>query len=210
MNRIKLTDAGSEVVRLVERVNVVTTGKWPDYELVSGDDCVVIPKTAADRQLGRLNLTDVNQLVGSWVKVSRSDTPGDNGKLFWNLTVVPAPSVPSKRLPPPSAKPQPFDLPTPDEVAHIADPYAGNSHPVRQAGMPDLSAVPLPPEPDWVREEPTPTRTVAPNAVKRAAILDDYCALLHHIRKHSGLTEDLAIQSAAATVQIQWDKKGLA
>lgn len=117
MNRIKLTDAGSAVVRRIDKVEINTAGKWPDYELFSGDDVVVIPKNAADRQIARAGKSSVLELAGQWVKVSRSDEPGDNGKLFWNLAIVPEPKDTPKsgRIPEGTGrgeKVQPFDLPS--------------------------------------------------------------------------------------------------
>lgn len=101
---VKLTDPGSFHTLTVSGVTVDSAGKWPDYNLTDGINTVVIPKSAADRQLERLKLASAFDLVGSTVKVSRSEKPGANGKHFWNLDIVNAREAnpaPSKRIPPP-------------------------------------------------------------------------------------------------------------
>lgn len=49
----------------------------------------------------------------------------------------------------------------------------------------------------------------APNAAKRAAIVDDYLALLAHVGKAVPNFSDDAVQAAAATIFIQWKNAGL-
>lgn len=105
---VKLTEPGSFHTLTVTAVSVNDEGKWPDYNLTDGTNTVVIPKSAADRQLERLKLGGVYDLVGSSVKVSRSEKPGANGKHFWNLEIVNAREAnptPTKRIPPPSGAP---------------------------------------------------------------------------------------------------------
>lgn len=101
MDRIKLTEPGSNVTFTVKAVEEVRTGKWPDYDFHATDGRVIVmPKTAADRQFARMKETP-ESVIGATVCVSRSDTPGDNGKLFWNLTLAApaaATAAPSKRV----------------------------------------------------------------------------------------------------------------
>ena len=102
MSFIKLTEPGSAHVLRVQTVNLNKSGNWPDYEFSDGTDTINVPQKAADRQLARLNVSNAFELVGATLKVSRSDKPGANNKLFWNLDIVNAaaakPAAPTKRL----------------------------------------------------------------------------------------------------------------
>lgn len=115
MKTVKLTEPGSFHVLTVAVVTIDSGGNWPDYHLSDSDVSVVLPKSAADRQLERMKIATAFDLVGSTVKVSRSEKPGANGKHFWNLDLVnarEAQPAPSKRVQPPRDKAQPFDQPT--------------------------------------------------------------------------------------------------
>lgn len=105
-NRIKLTEPGAAYIGRVTHVALNKSGNWPDYEFtVENGDVVQVPQKAADRQLERLKL-DADGTVGSLIKFSRSDEPGANGKLFWNVDLAaPAEAKPSRRVPPPSGAP---------------------------------------------------------------------------------------------------------
>lgn len=84
-----------------------------DYALIGNIEhgkqaSVSVPEKAMERQMANiLKIDDVDDLKGRFVTVSRSDEPGPNGKLFWNVefadteTYVP-PTAESKRVQPPA------------------------------------------------------------------------------------------------------------
>lgn len=220
MERIKLTDAGSEVVFKVAKVDVNETGKWPDYDFHAEDGRIVsMPKTAADRQATRGKFA-VMKLAGAWVKVSRSDEPGDNGKLFWNLGIVPAPKTdtPTKRLtaqdaanaPPRTGplptKPLPFDEPTDDERFEAFD---------REIAMSRLSQ-----SDNAELEDPSPYVEAPPQAPvsgKAAAMEEAYLNLWSRVAERQvsigkalGFPVDGAsVNAGASTIWIALGNKGL-
>lgn len=121
MGHIKLTEPGQSHVLFVKSVTLNSSGNWPDFDFSDGTDTLSVPAKALERQLSRLKVQAADQLVGAWVKFSRSDKPGSNGKLFWNVDLAAiteraqptADRVTSPYREP--AKPQPFDEPTDDE-----------------------------------------------------------------------------------------------
>lgn len=136
MDRIKLTNAGEAVTFVVAAIEENRSGKWPDYEFHATDGRVVVmPKNAADRQFSRMKETPAS-IIGSTVCISRSDEPGDNGKLFWNLTLA-APGAANR----PASK---------RVSAADADPYVGvpalpdfprsQGKPVQRVPVPQRSA----------------------------------------------------------------------
>ncbi len=110
----------------------------------------------------------------------------------------------SRRLPPPDSRKLPFDLP--DE---LPEPYAPDpaNYPVRQAGMPNLSAPPPSDAdaPDWVE----PSKAVAPKAEAKARVVREYLDLLAFVQAERPKLSDEAAQAASATIWITWKQDGL-
>ena len=202
-NRIKLTEPGSSYIGRVTRVDLNKSGKWPDYEFhVENGDTIQMPQKAADRQIERLKVGTAFDLAGTLIKVSRSDEPGENGKLFWNLDLAsPAEAKPSKRIPPPTAtstaQPQPFDQPARSE---------GHS------GPPDA---PLVGEDD---DEPTPlTAKAEGERIQREALERTYFALWARCAAYQARVgaadrvpvDGSSVNAMAATIWVAFDKQGL-
>lgn len=213
-NRIKLTEPGSFHAFRVAKVGLNKSGKWPDYELDDGSgNVVIIPQKAADRQLGRLNIANALELVGLHLKVSRSDEPGENGKLFWNLDLVNASeAAPSKRIQPPSgAKPQGVEKPLPFDDGWEAD-GAPTAH-VGHSAPPDA---PLVGDPQPYAESAVSAADEA-DAVKRRALEEAYGDLFARcatrqlaIGQGAEIPFDLAsVNAHASTVWISWKEAGL-
>lgn len=197
---IKLTDAGSSHTFLVERVTLDTAGNYPDYQMHTddGNTVVVFPKAACDRQLERLKIATAEALAGAYVTVSRSDQPGKNGKLFWNLDIAAKPKAQqSKRLPPPeqqgqSAPPHHDDVPPPEDPEEAPAP-----RPTQTSTAPS----------DAMREK----------VAKREAVAKAYLALWDRVAAHLNSTCDGhdivvsadAIQAATATIWIGWRDAGV-
>jgi hypothetical protein len=205
--KLQLENAGDAATITVQYVNEVATKFGTKLVFVGTDntETPLIPDTTADKQLARLQL-DRASAVGETLTFSRAANP--SGKPYWNIDVFTLAKPASKRIPPPEKK-QPFD----------EDPYAnpGPIHPARVPAAPDYPPswddVPMPDDPngELAAKHPTApsTKGVAPNAAKRVAITTDYLALLAYVKQHGPLQDESAIQSAAATIFIQWKNAGL-
>lgn len=202
---VKLTEPGSSHTLTVSGVSVNEDGKWPDYNLTNGTDTIVIPKSAADRQLERMKLATAYDLIGSTVKVSRSEKPGANGKHFWNLDLVnarEATAAPSKRLPPPSVH------------ATEKRPQTAGAHIPDMDGPPDWSDVP---DAADVYEPPKNAREQAEQSGgvdfakinKRKSFITFYADTYKMLAGLLPTQDAQAIQAATATCIIQLDRKGL-
>ena len=185
---IKLQNVGDAVTWRIKAAEVVAGKFGSQVKFESeGGDILFISEETAGRQLGRIKL-DVANCAGETLTFSRSENP-KGGAPYWDITVADAVDraapVQSKRLPPPSKK-LPFDEDFPSEAygESVADPKP-----------PVMTHVEGP--------------KVAPNAAKRAAIVDDYMALLTHVRKTMPDLGHDAAQAAAATIFISWDKAGV-
>jgi hypothetical protein len=188
MGIVKLQQAGESVTWQVKSAEVVEGKFGPQikFEDAASGDLLYISQDTAVRQLSRIPL-EVEACAGETLTFSR-DPNKSGGAPYWGIRVADAVErsqpVQSKRLAPPPNDPLPFDLPV--DEGHGADPVAH-----------------LPPR---VTGE---GQRVAPNAAKRAALVDEYLALMAHVRKHSGLSDEQAIQAATFSVFKMWKDAGL-
>lgn len=195
MGIVKLQQAGESVTWRVKSAEVVEGKFGPQIKFEDADtgDLLYISQDTAVRQLSRIPL-EVEACAGETLTFSR-DPNKSGGAPYWGIRVADAVErsqpVASKRLAPPPNDPLPFDLP-PDE-GYGVDPQ--EHLPARQAGMAKM------PSTDALR--------VAPNAAKRAALVDEYLALMAHVRKHSGLSDEQAIQAATFSLFKMWKDAGL-
>jgi len=211
---IKLQEEGqtlTAVVMYAERVKG-QYGEQVKFGFEQGD--LYVPLESALRQLERIPIA-IEECAGETLTFSRDPNNSRPGaKPYWGIKVasVVEKSAPaqSKRIPPPSKKPLPFD-----EESFPPEPYApdAQNYPIRQAGMPDLSDAPLPPEPEWL-VNPAPLGTprpssVAPKAEAKLAYISAYLDLLGYVRAHSGLKDEVAIQACSATIFIGLKQEGL-
>lgn len=208
---IKLTEPGSSETFLLQQVELDTKGNWPDYKLYAASgDIIVGPKAALDRQLPNLKVGAMEDLVGCYITVSRSEKLGANQKPYWNLSIssgaeAQAATTPSKRVPPPSAAeakartgmpvdeevPWPTDADRPDAVAPKVSrtdfPFGAN-----------VGANVATPAPTEDAPSATLTRKEQTDTVR-------YVTLLRDIATLTQLPLDAAnVQGAAATLWIQW------
>ena len=192
MPYIKLTEPGSSETFLLQQVELDTKGNWPDYKLhAANGDIIIGTKAALDRQLPNLKAGAMEDLIGSYITVSRSEKVGANGKPFWNLSVssgaeAKAQVPSSKRLPPPSkpakAVVNAFEAMVPDEDYVSAEDY--------QSIVWDTGNAPAAPAP-----APAPT---APTDVEA------YIALMRTIAVALDCpVTEANVQGAAATIFIQ-------
>jgi hypothetical protein len=203
---VKLATAGESVTWRIKSAETVA-GKFGAQVKFTAEngDCLFISEETAGRQLGRIPL-DIANCAGELLVFARDENP-KGGAPYWSIRLADAVDrtapAQSKRIPPPSKKPLPFD----EESFPKDGPYAedAQNYPIRQAGMPNLSEEPLPPEPEWV----TAPAGVAPNAQKKAAYINAYLDLLGYVRAHSGLKDEVAIQAATATLHIGLKQEGL-
>ena len=200
---VKIKAAGESVTWRIKDAQEVSGNYGPQVKFEDADsgDVMFLPADSAQRQLDRIPLT-LAQCAGETLTISRDPNPKPGSAPFWGIRVAESGernAQPTKRLThaeatQPKGKYIPgIDGPEfPPEGDEDLDPYA--HLPVHQAGtrVPSAEA----------------SRT-APNASKRAAIADDYLALLAHVRKSVPNFSDDAAQAAAATIFIQWKNAGL-
>ena len=206
---VKLATVGESVTWRIKSAETVA-GKFGAQVKFTAEngDCLFISEETAGRQLGRIPL-DIANCAGELLVFARDENP-KGGAPYWSIRLADAVDrtapAQSKRIPPPSKKPLPFD----EESFPKDGPYAedAQNYPIRQAGMPDLSDAPLPPEPEWVTA-PAPARSVAPKAEAKLAYISAYLDLLGYVKAHSGLKDEVAIQAATATLHIGLKQEGL-
>ena len=91
MEYLELKEPGASVALLVQKVERRKSKFGEDYALIGNVEpnrqaSVSVPEKAMERQMEKiLKISDVNDLKGRFVVVSRSDEPGPNGKLYWNV-----------------------------------------------------------------------------------------------------------------------------
>jgi len=206
---VKLATAGESVTWRIKSAETVA-GKFGAQVKFTAEngDCLFISEETAGRQLGRIPL-DIANCAGELLVFARDENP-KGGAPYWSIRLADAVDrtapAQSKRIPPPSKKPLPFD----EESFPKDGPYAedAQNYPIRQAGMPDLSDAPLPPEPEWVTA-PAPARNVAPKAEAKLAYISAYLDLLGYVKAHSGLKDEVAMQACCATIFIGLKQEGL-
>ena len=205
---IKLANAGDSMTFRVKSAETVA-GKFGAQVKFTAEngDCLFISEETAGRQLGRIPL-DIANCAGELLVFARDENP-KGGAPYWSIRLADAVDrtapAQSKRIPPPK-KPLPFD----EESFPKDGPYAedAQNYPIRQAGMPDLSDAPLPPEPEWVTA-PAKASSIAPKAEAKLAYISAYLDLLGYVKAHSGLKDEVAIQAATATLHIGLKQEGL-
>jgi len=200
---IKLTEAGSSETFLLQQVELDTKGNWPDYKLhAANGDIITGPKAALDRQLPNLKAGAMEDLIGSYITVSRSEKLGANGKPFWNLSVS---SGAEAKAQVPSSK-------------RVAPPSAAEAK-ARTGLPPEDDENPWPTDLDAPESLPKTKRTdfpyganVASPAVATSAvygIVQQYTSLMAQVAEQLGcaVTEPV-VQSATATIWISLNKGG--
>lgn len=213
MPYIKLTEPGSSETFLLQQVELDTKGNWPDYKLhAANGDIIIGPKAALDRQLPNLKAGAMEDLIGSYITVSRSEKVGANGKPFWNLSVssgaeAKAQVPSSKRVAPPSAAeakartglppeedetPWPTDRDAPESVSAVASKAKRTDFPFGA----NVAALVAPAAP-----------AVATSAVHDIVL--QYTSLMAQVAEQLGcaVTEPV-VQSATATIWISLSKGG--
>lgn len=91
MKYLDLKEPSAACTLQVQKIERRKSKFGQDYALIGtvehGEQASVsVPEKAMERQMANtLKVDDVESLKGRWVTVSRSDEPGANGKLFWNV-----------------------------------------------------------------------------------------------------------------------------
>jgi hypothetical protein len=89
---LELKEAGAFVTMKLQSVARAKSKFGEDYVFLGNIEHnrqakVSVPEKATERQLANvLKVDHVDDLVGRWIVISRSDAPGPNGKLYWNIT----------------------------------------------------------------------------------------------------------------------------
>jgi hypothetical protein len=178
---LKLQNVNDSATFRVKQAEVVAGKFGPQvkFEAENGD-LLFISQDTAMRQLSRIPL-EVIDCAGETLTFYRSENKS-GGAPYWNISVADA-----------------VDRSKPAEPKRLGSPYVpgldGPEAPIEDEGFEAFSAAI-----DSVSSAPTG---------KRATIVQDYCNLLKHLKANSGLTDEQAIQSAAATIFIAWDKAGV-
>jgi hypothetical protein len=179
---LKLQNVNDSATFRVKQAEVVAGKFGPQvkFEAENGD-LLFISQDTAMRQLSRIPL-EVIDCAGETLTFYRSENKS-GGAPYWNISVADA-----------------VDRSKPAEPKRLGSPYVpgldGPEAPIEEDdGFGAFSA-----EIDSVLAVPTG---------KRLTIVQDYVHLLKHLKANSGLTDEQAIQSAAATIFIAWDKAGV-
>ena len=93
MDFLELKEPSAAVTMLVTRVSRVKSNFGQDYLFTGNVEhgriaSVSVPEKAAERQGERLGLAEMALFRGRRIIISRSDEPGANGKLFWNIDLA--------------------------------------------------------------------------------------------------------------------------
>lgn len=89
---LELKEPGASVAMLVQRVSRQKSKFGEDYVFLGNVEPnrqaqVSVPEKATERQLANvLKVDGADDLVHRFIVISRSDQPGPNGKLYWNIT----------------------------------------------------------------------------------------------------------------------------
>lgn len=160
MQYIELKEPGASVSLLVQKVERKDSKFGQDYQLIGNVEpnvqaAVSVPEKAFERQMEKmLHVTTADELKNRFVVVSRSEKPGPNGKLFWNVnwadesTYAHTPETPqlgaqeSKRVQPPEKKTDTrtsgqklFDEAVPEEPTPDPEPAAAPPAPQLPLGQ---------------------------------------------------------------------------
>jgi hypothetical protein len=178
---LKLQNVNDSATFRVKQAEVVAGKFGPQvkFEAENGD-LLFISQDTAMRQLSRIPL-EVIDCAGETLTFYRSENKSGAAP-YWNISVADA-----------------VDRSKPAEPKRLGSPYVpgldGPEAPIEDEGFEAFSAAI-----DSVSAAPTG---------KRLTIVQDYCNLLKHVKANSGLKDEQAIQSAAATIFIAWDKAGV-
>lgn len=210
-NIVKLTNAGESVTWTIAKAETTAGNFGPQvkFESTTGE-VLYLPADSAERQLSRIPLS-VAECVGETLVISRDPNPKPGAKPYWGIRLAGAAdkSPPSKRLPPPEAQGISIgtvkgldDFPDEEYGASVHSPNGPQDSPYANPG-------PLPP---FHKAQPSHAAAVAPNAADRMKVAREYLDLLAWVKTQpevKGMADE-AVQATAATIWIQWGRKGLA
>lgn len=86
--RIQLRDPGAEIVLCVTSVKPETVEKNDYYLFSSPTTELLVPQSSVMGQITRLGVTQVSELVGKTIKLSRSTKMSRAGKPYWNVDLA--------------------------------------------------------------------------------------------------------------------------
>ena len=201
MSIIKLQNEGETLTMDVAGCEQVEGqfGEQVKFTAENGD-VLYLPKTSADNQLDRLNLSYA-ECIGNRLTFSRDKNKKAGAKPYWGINVAGPHKAPSPRVTSPyadGAKPQPFDEPTRAEVGMSGPPNA-----------------PLHGEED---DEPTPlTAKSEGERIQREALERTYFALWARCAAYQARVgaadrvpvDGSSVNAMAATIWVAFDKQGL-
>jgi hypothetical protein len=206
---LKLENAGDTMTARIKQAET-TAGKFGPqvkFEMENGD-LLFISEPTAMRQLSRIPL-EVGECAGETLVFSRDHNP--NGKPYWGIRLAGAQdkAAPSKRMDSPYQAPsmgKPIkgldDFPDEEYGRSVQSPSGpDDDDPYQNSG-------PIPP---FHKVPPAVAKAAetAPNASKRTQLANTYLDLLAYVKTNGTLTDESAIQSAAATIFIQWKNAGV-
>lgn len=224
MSILKLQNEGDTHTATARSVAAVQGqyGEQVEFIFENGDK-LYLPKDSADRQLTRLGL-DYESAVGAPLTFSRDHNPKKGAKPYWGIAFATAQEVapPSRpqRVQPPTTVAPPRQAALDKHIPGLDDPpdwsdVPNEDTPYAEPNVADPRVVSYATGP-----APTPREQTDP-AVRRRNVEQAYLALYgrvaqavvkHHVDAHAVVNvPDLAaaVQSAAATIWISWDKRGL-
>lgn len=109
MDFLELKEPGASVAMLVQKVSRAKSKFGQDYVFTGNVEpdrqaSVSVPEKATERQLTNvLKVDSADELKGRFIVISRSDEPGDNGKLYWNIAFATEDTFVAPRAVPPAS-----------------------------------------------------------------------------------------------------------
>lgn len=207
MSIVKLQNAGESVTWTIRKAEVVAGqfGQQVKFEN-DGGDILFLPHDSAVRQLARIPL-EVVDCVGETLVISRDPNPKAGAKPYWGIKLAGAAdkAPPSKRLTHAEA--------TGPSIGHVPglDDFPDEDY-GRSVQSPDGADPYLePPRAPTPHRVPTIPESAIPLTAERAKVARAYLDLLAWVKAQPEVKGDPAeaVQATAATIFIEWNKRGL-
>lgn len=216
-NIVKLQNAGESVTWQIAKAETAAGNFGPQVKFESTNgEILYLPADSAERQLSRIPLS-VAECVGETLVISRDANPKPGAKPYWGIKVAgiadKQATQPSKRLSyteaaKPASGPSIGRIPEMDDFP--SEEYGASIH------APDSPYDEPGPIPPFHKSGQTGTYQsaavpVAPVAQEKAKVVRAYLDLFAWMRTQPEMKDIPAdvVQSASATVWIEWNKRGL-
>ena len=192
---------GDHITLRVDRVEVVRSGKWPEYHWhgrnAAGSVVVVTPQQAADRQLANNLKMTLAQVEGEVITIERAPNKEDATKSWWNLDLASAADLKAAPSPKRLKEPSPEDA----FAQSLKDDPQGRGEAAE--GQDDLLDAA-----EQAKEEQK--RQIGRVVLLYLGLWDKVAAhQTEYAKAHDFPVDGSSVNSAAATIFIELNKRGL-